>query len=279
MGWRFSSAAEREQVITRVVDAAEAHSVRLTPDELAPTPATLQRADGSSRLRPQHHAIYSSEQVLADEERLLILAGERTGPLLPDRAVTAVVHRNDEGRRPSVEQANAVQQVATSGRVVDVLVGPAGAGKTTTLRALVRAWTARHGPGSVVGLAPSATAAKVLADDVGQPAETTAKWLTEHRHGRTRLARGQLVIVDEATLTGTHTLARLAALAADVGAKLLLTGDPAQLQAVDTGGAFAMLVGRLMPGFQPGPYMPYLNSPNPDSTPIEALTNPTTANP
>jgi hypothetical protein len=59
---------------------------------------------------------------------------------------------------------------------------------------------------------------------------------------RWRLHSGQLVIVDEASLTGTVALDRLAAQATLAGAKLLLAGDWAQLTAVDAGGAFAMLV-------------------------------------
>ncbi len=53
--------------------------------------------------------------------------------------------------RCGVDQALAVEQIATSGRVLDVLVGPAGTGKTTTLAGLRAVWEAEHGPGSVVG--------------------------------------------------------------------------------------------------------------------------------
>ena len=83
-----------------------------------------------------------------------------------------------------------------------------------------------------------------MADDLGVACENTAKWLHEYDHGRTELRRGQLVIVDEATLADTVTLDRLTGIAAGAGAKVLLVGDPHQLQSVDAGGAFALLVGR-----------------------------------
>ena len=67
---------------------------------------------------------------------------------------------------------------------LDVLVGAAGTGKSTTMAGVRAAWEAAYGPGSVVGLAPSAAAAEVLADAVGVPTENTAKWLTEQA-GRT----------------------------------------------------------------------------------------------
>ncbi len=59
---------------------------------------------------------------------------------------------------------------------------------------------------------------------------------------RKTLEPGQLVIVDEATLAGTHTLDHLTGHAQRSGAKVLLVGDPAQLQSVDAGGAFNLLV-------------------------------------
>ncbi|WP_230978535.1 ATP-dependent DNA helicase [Georgenia yuyongxinii] len=139
-------------------------------------------------------------------------------------------------------QAGALEAVATSGRRVDVLVGPAGAGKTTAMRALLAAWTARHGTSSVIGLAPSAAAAAVLAGDLGIGCDNTAKWLFEHARGRATFRAGQLVIVDEATLASTRTLDCITALAQAAGAKVVLVGDWAQLQSVDAGGAFDLLV-------------------------------------
>ena len=68
--------------------------------------------------------------------------------------------------------------VLASLTVLDVLVGPAGAGKTTTLAALADAWRASRG-GEVIALAPSASAAHVLGAALGVRAETTAKWLHE----------------------------------------------------------------------------------------------------
>ncbi|MGO3758018.1 MAG: ATP-dependent DNA helicase, partial [Agrococcus casei] len=115
--------------------------------------------------------------------------------------------------------------------------------KTTAMNALRRAWEREHGTGSVVGLAPSAVAAQVLADDLGIATENTAKWWQNHLMHGTTFTAGQLVIIDEASLAGTHSLDRITALAETAGAKVLLVGDYAQLQSVDAGGAFALLVG------------------------------------
>ena len=81
----------------------------------------------------------------------------------------------------------------------------------------------------------------MLGDSLGVRAENTAKFLYEHAHGRWNLRRGQLVLIDEASLAGTLTLDRLREQAVTAGAKLLLVGDHHQLAAIDAGGAFGLL--------------------------------------
>ncbi|TAM67062.1 MAG: conjugal transfer protein [Microbacteriaceae bacterium] len=243
MGWRFADTCDREAIVGMVVDAAEGASLRLTPPELASTPAVFLRLDGTSVFRPRHSSVFSSEGLLAAEDRLLALGRNTTGPTVALETINRVTGRPDgHGRILGADQAGALAAVAASGRLLDLLVGPAGAGKTTTMNALRRAWETGHGAGSVIGLAPSAVAAQVLADDLGITTENTAKWWQDHLTHGTTFTPGQLIIIDEASLTGTLTLDRITGLAADTGAKVLLVGDWAQLQSVDAGGAFAMLV-------------------------------------
>lgn len=242
IGVRLASHDEREQLVSRVVAAAQARSLQLTPPEVAPTPGRLLRVDGSSALRPRHHVAYSNTRIMAAETRLLARAQDAAGPVAGRVGLRAAVRALYRGHSLTMEQAAALVSIATSGRVLDVLVGPAGTGKTTAMSALQTAWHLEHGQGSVVGLAPSAAAAKVLADDLGIPCDTAARWLASHQHGYTDFERGQLVIVDEASLASTMDLDRITAAAEEAGAKMLLVGDPAQLQSVDAGGAFGMLV-------------------------------------
>lgn len=241
MEWRFTTPRDREAVVGMVVDAATKASLRLTPPELAISPDAFRRDDGSSRFRPQHSTVFSSASLLAAEDRLLVRANTLTAPVVKWSLIEDATSHDPLGHRLTEGQAQALGKIADSGRQIDLLVGPAGAGKTTAMRALHSAWTTAHGNETVVGLAPSAAAAQVLADDLGIACDNTAKWLHEYDHGRAAFKPGQIVIVDEATLAGTHTLDKITGLAAEVGAKVLLVGDWAQLQSVDAGGAFSML--------------------------------------
>ncbi|KAB1643288.1 MobF family relaxase [Gulosibacter chungangensis] len=242
MGYRFASTRDREAVVGMVVDAAEAASFRLTPPELASSPAVFRRADESSVFRPKNSTVFSSEGLLDAEDRLLQLSRTTTGPTIPLAIIERIAQKPDRERRMlGADQASALSAIAVSGRVVDVLVGPAGAGKTTAMNALRRAWEKEHGPGSVVGLAPSAGAAQVLGEELGISTENTAKWWQTHLQTGATFNANQLVILDEASLAGTLSLDRVTGLAADAGAKVLLVGDYAQLQAVDAGGAFGLL--------------------------------------
>jgi hypothetical protein len=243
MRYRFASASDREAVVGLVVDAAERASLRLTPPELASSPAAFRREDGTSMFRPKHSTVFTSTELLDAETRLLEHAADKTGPRLTPTALREVARKRlPSGGVLADDQLEALERIAGSGRVVDVLVGPAGAGKTTAMNALRHVWEQVHGGASVIGLAPSAAAAHVLAEDLGIATENLAKWWHDHQaHGET-FRPGQLVIVDEASLAGTLPLDRVATLAAAAGAKVLLVGDPSQLQSVDAGGAFALLV-------------------------------------
>ncbi|TFC87466.1 MobF family relaxase [Cryobacterium sp. TMT4-31] len=240
---RFASASDRQAVIGLVVEAVERASLRITPPELASSPTSFLRADGTSVFRPKHAIVFTSTELLDAEARLLDRAADMTGPRVSPATLSGLSRTQlPSGVVLADDQLSALTAIAGSGRAVDVLVGPAGAGKTTAMSALRHVWEATHHAGSVVGLAPSAAAAQVLAEDLGIPTENLAKWWQNHLdHGETFHA-GQLIIVDEASLAGTLSLDRITTVAACAGAKVLLVGDYAQLHSEDAGGAFSMLV-------------------------------------
>ncbi|HET9873184.1 MAG TPA: AAA family ATPase [Propionibacteriaceae bacterium] len=114
-------------------------------------------------------------------------------------------------------------------------LAPAGTGKTTAMRAVVDAWGETGRP--LVALAPSAAAADVLGDELGIPADTLAKF----DHDEPQIARGTLILVDEAGMAGTLILDRLIGRARAAGAVVRLAGDDQQLAAVEAGGVLRHL--------------------------------------
>lgn len=241
IGVRFATTGDRTRVLDQIVAYAEAESLRLTPAYDRAVPAHYVDGEGN-RFQPVDQIAYSSQDILDAEQRLLAHSQRTGGPALTARLVARHTSRKIRGVQLDPDQAVAITRIARSGLTLDLLVGPAGSGKTTALRAVHRAWTAAQGRDSVIGLAPSAAAAEVLGDALGVRAENTAKFLYEHHRGRWNLTAGQLVLVDESSLAGTLALDRITEHAAEVGAKVVLIGDWAQLSAVETGGAFGMLV-------------------------------------
>lgn len=250
-GWRFRSPEDRDQAVKRVVEIVISQAIPLTPKNRLHTPHRFRTADGEDMFQPEARDLFTTTEVWDAEERLLDSGRNRSAEIRAEQALVDELIRTPTGTEQRVlsdDQAAAVENLLTSGREVDVLVGPAGAGKTTSLEKLREIWEAQYGAGSVRGLAPTARAAEVLAESLGIQTENTAKWLHETARGTTsrdgfnyELHAGDLMIVDEASIAGTLALDQLRDQAHRAGAKLLLVGDWAQLAAVDAGGAFGLL--------------------------------------
>ncbi|MEZ5232332.1 MAG: MobF family relaxase [Acidimicrobiales bacterium] len=141
-------------------------------------------------------------------------------------------------------QVAAARTVAGDAGLV-VVVGPAGAGKTTALRPGIDSLTCQGRP--VFAVAPTATAAAVLAEETGVAADTIDKLLVEHRRqggpaARYQLPAGGTLLVDEAAMVATPTLAELARLADRRRWRVVLVGDPLQYLPVGRAGMFDWLV-------------------------------------
>jgi ATP-dependent exoDNAse (exonuclease V) alpha subunit len=148
-----------------------------------------------------------------------------------------------------LDQAAAAFLALTSPRRAELIVGPAGTGKTYTAARIATAWRAA-GKGDVVGIATTSAGRNVLLEAGIPVAENTAQFLghlpgQREALGATGLGPSALVILDEASTTSMPDLAAVVRHVARSGAKLVITGDHAQLGAVTSGGGMAMLARKL----------------------------------
>ena len=154
----------------------------------------LRRVDGSSVYTVAGADLYTSQRILDAERRLVIAAGPRNGSAVDESAVDlALLEMAANGTSLDAGQAALVRQMCTSGTRVQLAIAPAGAGKTTAMRALTLAWT--QDGGHMLGLAPSAAAAAVLAEHTGIRTDTPSPNspgqcnMASCRTGRPRSAR------------------------------------------------------------------------------------------
>jgi AAA domain len=76
-------------------------------------------------------------RILNAEQRLVATAGHRDGTTVHDTAVDlALLEMAANGTHLDAGQTALVRQMCTSGRRLQLTIAPAGAGKTTAMRAL-----------------------------------------------------------------------------------------------------------------------------------------------
>lgn len=179
-------------------------------------------------------------QAILDEEEGIIEWAERRLGDLPAPTTTALL-----GRHLGAGQ-QAVAAAVAAGRPLELVIGPAGTGKTTALEPAVTYLQERGR--AVFGVTPNAAAAHVLAAETGMAADTLDKLLHEHRcidrlpDPAYALPPGATVIVDEAGAVSTPKVAQLARLADRNRWRVVLVGDPRQFSSVGRGGMFEHLV-------------------------------------
>ena len=264
-----------ETLAARAISGAAGEQVELlSAPEWPRVPDGLRRAGGESVFRPHGAERYASQAQLTLEEQLLAHAREPGAPCLdaelaarllgadPERlqaqlqpASAAAAGAGTAGSGLRIDQTAAAWYVLTSPRRAEVMVGPAGTGKTITAIEMARAWQ-QAGIGPVVALTASSNARNVLRDEAARlgvaelACYNTAEWLGHAEGAREArdpigLAPGALITLDEASMMSIDDLAAVLRRAAVHGAKVVVTGDPMQLQAVEGGGGMALLTRHL----------------------------------
>jgi hypothetical protein len=234
----------------RVVDAVLARDdvLKLTPSLGLDLPPELVREDGEAVYQVHMAGRFATRSAISEEQYLVARCQSRTTAAVPlDRIEKAIAAADGPGL--SDDQAAVVRGVAGSAADVNVIVGPAGTGKTSAMAVLAAAWQANEG--AVLGLALSQTAANELAAVTGGRAENIAKLLYETRRMEPEvfpghaalwgLVAGQLVIMDEAGMTDRAAMVAVARLCEQAGSKLVLVGDHEQLESPEARGAMRLM--------------------------------------
>ena len=142
----------------------------------------------------------------------------------------------------SDEQKAAIEHVAGVERVAAV-IGRAGAGKTTMMKAAREAWEAAGY--RVVGGALAGKAAEGLEKEAGIVSRTLSSWELRWNQGRGQLDDKTVFVLDEAGMVSSRQMALFVEAVTKAGAKLVLVGDPEQLQPIEAGAAFRAIADRI----------------------------------
>jgi conjugative relaxase-like TrwC/TraI family protein len=263
------SVATLEALADRALTGEAGEEVVCLTPAWPPVPQGLTRAsDGGSIYRPHGAEQYATASQLSQEERLLRQAQAQGAPKLEReqaarllgadaQALEAYIaagcpasrERTATGLR--MDQAVAAYRALVSGDRMDIMVGPAGAGKTHVLAAVAGAWRAA-GMGRVIGLTMTSAARENLRDASPHIEGYNLAQFLGHdpdlgreARGTVAIGPGAMILLDEATTASREDLEAVTRAAGRQGAKVLGTGDDGQQQAVEAGGAFAMLVRRM----------------------------------
>ncbi len=155
-----------------------------------------------------------------------------------DRALASAEAR---GLALSGEQRNAFDH-ATSGKDLGVIIGCAGTGKSAMLGVAREAW--EDVGYQVRGAALSGIAAENLEAGSGIASRTIASLEHQWTQGRDLLNANDVLVIDEAGMIGSRQMERVLSAAEKAGAKVVLVGDPDQLQAIEAGAAFRSVAER-----------------------------------
>jgi Ti-type conjugative transfer relaxase TraA len=182
---------------------------------------------------------FTTREMIEAEQRLhraAKLMAEREHHAVDDGDRQAGLSRAEQrGLVLSGEQVNALAHI-TDGHDLGIVVGYAGTGKSAMLGVAREAWESAGY--EVRGMALSGIAAENLESGSGIASRTIASMVHGWQQGRDLLTTRDVLVIDEAGMVGTRQLERVLSHAAEAGAKVVLIGDPRQLQAIEAGAAF-----------------------------------------
>ncbi|WP_432377215.1 Ti-type conjugative transfer relaxase TraA [Agrobacterium rosae] len=209
----------------------------LNPEVLRLQRDTIEFATGEKV--PARYSTRGMIRLEATMVRQAIWLSNRDGHAVSEAALDATFRRHE---RLSGEQKTAIERIAGPARIAAV-VGRAGAGKTTMMKATREVWELAGY--RVVGGALAGKAAEGLEKEAGIQSRTLASWELRWNRGRDVLNEKTVFVMDEAGMVASKQMAGFVDAVVRSGAKIVLVGDPEQLQPIEAGAAFRAIVDRI----------------------------------
>ena len=210
------------------------------------TPREYLRKDGTSQYQRIDSELFTSERVLAAENKILDAASRAVIPASTVDVFELAAQKKRaelaaQGHTLPAGQEAMARAFATSDKLLVVGIGAAGAGKTSSTRLAVDAIEASGN--RVIGMAPTAAAAAVMRSEMRINADTVDKILTDWQSGKASVdvRPGDVLLVDEAGMIATPKMEKILTLAQERGALVRALGDYRQLSAVGSGGALRLV--------------------------------------
>ena len=228
--------------------ALEQKVLHLSGEQNRPVADEFLRADGTNSFVRRDAQLFTTQEMVDAELRILDAA---TAPVIPAATFDVFEQKLQERRDKLAEkgftlpagQEALAREFALSERLLVAGIGAAGAGKTASVSLAVE--TIQAAGGRVIGMAPTAAAAKVLGDELGIGADTVAKVLAANTNGAKAnplsIRPGDVLLIDEAGMVSTRDFDALVTIAAERGALVRVMGDDRQLSAVGAGGALRLI--------------------------------------
>lgn len=225
--------------LTKHID--DPYALRTAIDNVLSSPELVRVDEDNTQVFTTRDYINAETKLLGASHRMAAQTGYQ---ISSDAARAAISQQNAEMNRRfggclSDEQVDAIHHVLSDKQLAQV-VGLAGAGKSTMLATAYQAWS-REGV-KVHGAALSGKAAEGLQTSSGIQSRTLAALELSWANGNQPIKAGDVLVIDEAGMIGTRQMQRITSSMDEIGAKLVLVGDPDQLQPIEAGTPFRKLV-------------------------------------
>jgi conjugative relaxase-like TrwC/TraI family protein len=188
---------------------------------------------------PDGHRVFSTPEMIALEKCMIEDSKFQSDAHIQPADVVEAAIVAKQGI--TAEQANAVRHACFDTKMVSIVEGSAGAGKSFTMEA-VKSVYEQQGY-TLHGLALSWTAAGVLSDEAKiEHTRAIEGFVLDLANQKIQLDSKSVILVDEAGLVGSRHMSAILAAAKDANAKVILTGDSLQLAPVEAGGAAEAII-------------------------------------